>query len=101
LRGCAAVEAKEIGLIDELGSLKDAVMEAAGLAGITDYRIRNYPSYKVDFEDRFSGFPFASTKEDMLIEEFGEANYKVYQTLKEFSKMTGIQARLPYVIDIK
>jgi len=97
----SAVEAKEIGLVDELGSLKDAVMEAAGLAGITDYRIRNYPSYKIDFEDRFSGFPFASTKEDMLIEEFGEANYKVYQTLKEFSKMTGIQARLPYVIDIK
>jgi protease-4 len=97
----SGVQAKEKGLVDELGSLKDAVIEAAGLAGITDYRIRNYPSYKVDFEERFSGFPFASTKEELLIEEFGEANYKLYQTIKQFSKVSGIQARLPYVLDIK
>lgn len=97
----SGVQAKEKGLVDELGSLKDAVIEAAGLAGITDYRIRNYPSYKVDFEERFSGFPFASTKEELLIEEFGAANYKLYQTVKQFSKVSGIQARLPYVLDIK
>lgn len=97
----SGVEAKEKGLVDELGGLKDAVIEAAGLAGITDYRVHNYPSYKIDFEDRFSGFPFASTKEEILIKEFGEANYKIYQTLKQFSEISGIQARLPYVIDIK
>lgn len=97
----SGVEAKEKGLVDELGSLKDAVIEAAGLAGITDYRVRNYPSYKIDFEERFSGFPFASTKEELLIEEFGQDNYKVYQTLKQFSKASGVQARLPYVINIK
>ncbi len=97
----SGVQAKEKGLVDELGSLKDAVIEAAGLAGITDYRIRNYPSYKVDFEERFSGFPFASTKEELLIEEFGAENYKLYQTVKQFSKVSGIQARLPYVLDIK
>lgn len=97
----SGIEAKEVGLVDELGSLKDAVIEAAGLAGITDYRIRNYPSYKIDFEERFSGFPFASTKEELLIEEFGEENYKLYKTLKQFSKVSGIQARLPYVIDIQ
>jgi len=97
----SGVEAKEKGLVDELGGLKEAVIEAAGLAGITDYRVHNYPSYKIDFEDRFSGFPFASTKEEILIKEFGEANYKIYQTLKQFSEISGIQARLPYVIEIK
>lgn len=97
----SGVEAKENGLVDELGGLKEAIIEAAGLAGITDYKARNYPSYKIDFEDRFDGFPFASTKEDFLIEEFGEANYKVYQTMKQFSKMSGIQARIPFVIDVK
>jgi len=97
----SGVEAKENGLVDELGGLKVAIIEAAGLAGITDYKIRNYPSYKIDFEERFSGFPFASSKEELLIKEFGEANYKIYQTLKQFSKISGIQARLPYVIDIK
>jgi len=97
----SGVEAKEKGLVDELGGLKMAIIEAAGLAGITDYKVRNYPSYKIDFEDRFSGFPFASTKEEMLIEEFGEVNYKIYQSLKQFSEISGIQARLPYVLEIK
>ena len=97
----SGVEAKEIGLVDELGGLNDAIIEAAGLAGIIDYSIRNYPSYKIDFDERFSGFPFASSKEKLLIDEFGEANYKIYQTIKEFSKITGVQARLPYIIDIK
>jgi len=97
----SGLEAKEKGLVDELGGLKEAVIEAAGLAGITDYRVHNYPSYKIDFEDRFSGFPFASTKDEILIKEFGETNYKIYQTLKQFSEISGIQARLPYVIDIK
>jgi len=97
----SGVEAKEKGLVDELGGLKEAVIEAAGLAGITDYRVHNYPSYKIDFEDRFSGFPFASTKDEILIKEFGETNYKIYQTLKQFSEISGIQARLPYVIEIK
>jgi protease-4 len=97
----SGVEAKEIGLVDELGGLKDAVIEAAGLAGITDYRIRNYPSYNIDFEDRFNNLPFVSTKKEILIEEFGEVNYKIYQTIKQFSKISGIQTRLPYIIDIK
>ncbi|WP_445725572.1 signal peptide peptidase SppA [Flavobacterium sp.] len=97
----SGAEAKEVGLVDELGSLRDAVIEAAGLAGITDYKVRNYPNYKIDFEERFDGFPFASTKEEMLIKEFGEANYKLYQNLKQFSQISGIQARLPYIVEIK
>jgi protease-4 len=96
----SGTEAKEVGLVDELGGLKEAIIEAAGLAGITEYRVRNYPSYEIDFDERFSNFPFASTKEELLIKEFGETNYKLYQTLKQFSQITGVQARLPYVITI-
>ncbi|RXP58638.1 signal peptide peptidase SppA [Lutibacter sp. HS1-25] len=96
----SGVEAKEVGLVDELGGLRTAVIEAAGLAGITDYKVRNYPSYKIDFEERFDGFPFASSKEEMMIKEFGEANYKLYQNLKQFSQITGIQARLPFLVEI-
>jgi protease-4 len=97
----SGVEALENGLVDDLGGLKEAIIEAAGLAGITDYKIRNYPNYDIDFEDRLSGFPFASSKEEMLIDEFGAANYEIYKTLKQFSQISGIQARLPYVIEIK
>jgi len=96
----SGVDALNNGLVDELGNLEDAILYAAELAEITDYKVRNYPSYKVDLQDRFSGFPFMKTKEKVLIEELGEANYKIYQTVKEFSKLEGIQARMPYIIDI-
>jgi len=96
----SGVDAKNIGLVDELGNLEDAILAAAELAEITDYKIRNYPDYKVELEDRFSGFPFMKTKEKLLIEEFGEENYKIYKTLKSISNLKGIQARMPYIIDI-
>ena len=96
----SGVDAKNIGLVDELGNIEDAIAAAAELAEITDYKIRNYPDYKVELEDRFSGFPFMKTKEKLLIEEFGEENYKIYKTLKSFSNLKGIQARMPYIIEI-
>ncbi len=97
----SGVDALNKGLVDELGNLDDAISYAAELAEITDYKVRNYPSYKVELEDRFNSFPFMKTKEKVLMEELGEANYKIYKTVKEFSKLKGIQARMPYVIDIQ
>tara|TARA_R110001583_G_scaffold86860_1_gene226701 strand:+ start:35764 stop:37518 length:1755 start_codon:yes stop_codon:yes gene_type:complete len=97
----SGVDALNNGLVDELGNLDDAILYAAELAEVTDYRIRNYPSYKVELEDRFNSFPFMKTKEKVLIDELGEANYKIYQTIKQFSKLKGIQARLPFEIDIQ
>ena len=96
----SGVDAKNIGLVDTIGNLDDAIVAAAELAEITDYKIRNYPDYKVELEDRFSGFPFMKTKEKLFIEEFGEENYKIYKTLKSFSNLKGIQARMPYIIEI-
>lgn len=97
----SGVDALNNGLVDEIGSLNDAILYAAELADVTDYKIRNYPSYKVDFGDKINSFPFMKTKEKVLIEELGEENYKIYQNIKQLSKLEGVQARLPFVIDIK
>jgi len=97
----SGVDALNNGLVDELGNLEDAILYAAELAETTDFRVRNYPSYKVELEDRFSSFPFMKTKEKVLSEELGEENFKIYKNIKQFSKLKGIQARLPFVIDIK
>jgi protease-4 len=97
----SGVDALNNGLVDELGNLEDAVKYAAELAETTDYKVRNYPNYSIDLEDRFSSFPFIKTKEKVLLEELGEDNYRVYKTLKALSKLKGIQARLPFMIAIK
>lgn len=45
-----ALTAKENGLIDEIGSLKDAINEAARLATVTEYSRQNYPTRKDFFQ---------------------------------------------------
>lgn len=98
----SGTDALENGLVDELGSLEDAINYAAELAELANYKIRNYPSYKKDFEDMLTGgFPFLKTKEKILIEELGYDNYKIYESIKLFSKQKGIQARIPFVLEIK
>ena len=92
-------EAIENGLVDELGSLEDAIVIAADLAGIEEYRVRNYPDYKKDFKDLFKG-PFASLKESVLTEELGKENFKIYKRIKQFSDLKGIQTRLPFLLEI-
>jgi protease-4 len=88
------------GLVDELGNLHTAVVEAASLAGITDYGIRNYPSYHMNLEDKFSKLPFIKSKEKILIEEFGQENYRVYKSLRNITNAKGIQTRLPFTLTI-
>ncbi len=94
-------EAKEIGLVDELGNLDDAVAYAAEMAEITEYKTTSYPRFENDFEDSFKSFPFMNMKDNMIKEELGEVNYKIYKEVEKMSKIKGIQARLPYNIDIK
>lgn len=94
-------EAVEVGLVDALGSLDDAVAYAAEQANINDYKTTNYPRYKKDFEDVFKNFPLVNSKEKLIKDELGMDNYKIYKEIKTMSKLKGIQMLLPYDIDIK
>ncbi len=93
-------EAVKNGLVDELGSLDDAIAIAAKLAEVDDYRVRNYPDYKKDIKDMFKG-PFASVKESVLKEEIGAENYGIYKKLKQISEIKGVQTRVPFLMEIK
>ncbi len=92
-------EALEKGLVDELGGLEDAISVAAELAEIDAYRIRNYPDYESDFKDLFKS-PFSNTTKNLLKKELGFENYRIYESLKQITQFKGIQARLPFVIEI-
>ena len=95
-------EALQIGLVDQLGNLNDAIAVAAEMADIESYRTTNYPRYKNEFEDIFKPFSFSmKAKENMLKEELGMENYTIYKSFKQFAELKGIQARMPFVIEIK
>ena len=95
-------EALENGLVDKLGNLNDAIVIAAELAEIESYKVRNYPNYKKDFKEAFNFSPFAKvSKEDILKEALGDENYQLYNNINQMKKLKGIQARMPFILQIK
>lgn len=94
-------EAIKIGLVDKIGSLREALAEAAKLAKIKSYSTVNYPEYEKSFEDIFANFPFAKSKTAFIKEEIGEENYRLLEEVKRIKQRKGIQAILPMELKIE
>lgn len=92
--------AKRLGLIDEFGGLEKAIEVAAYKAGIEDdYALRAYPKSDNPFEEIFSGFTMSSIKNKIVKEELGEY-YSVYNKMERLKSLTGIQALMPFDINL-
>jgi len=86
------------GLVDRLGSIDDAIAAAARKAGLEDYRLVTYPAIKNPFESLLGG----STDRISTWfskHELGE-HYRYYEQLKTALRQRGIQARLPFTLEI-
>ena len=94
-------EAIKIGLVDKIGGLKDAINEAARLSKTKDFSTQNYPEYKKDINDLFAEFPFGQSKEALIKEEIGEENYRVLEQIKKLQTKKGVQAMMPFEINIQ
>jgi protease-4 len=90
--------AQKIGLVDEIGGLKDAVKGAAELAGITNYSIRELPVIEEPYAKLLSQLG-GEIKMNILKKELGES-VKYLNIFEEIKDLSGIQARLPYFIEI-
>ena len=94
----SGTDAKRIGLVDETGGLRASVEEAAKLAGIETYSLRELPVA----EDPFTRILSQLTGEirmRILINELGEYK-KIFDEIQEIKNLSGIQARLPYFIEV-
>ncbi|WP_028892417.1 signal peptide peptidase SppA [Tenacibaculum sp. 47A_GOM-205m] len=95
-------EAIEKGLVDQLGGLEDAIKAAAELAEVENYRVRNYPHYKTDLKDALQMNPFMkASKEEILKETMGDENYQLYNNIHKMKNLKGIQARIPFIFQVK
>lgn len=91
--------ALEIGLVDELGGLEDAVIRAAEMAGIENYRTVALPELRDPFQELLkSGADNIRLR--ILKNEMGDT-WKYYDYLKRAGTMNGIYARIPYEITIR
>jgi protease-4 len=93
----SGVAAKEIGLIDDFGGLTKAVEVAAEMAKIKDYRLLLLPEQKDPFQQIIE--ELLSNTSISLEKALGQ-DYKYYRLIKEAREMKGVQARLPFEINI-
>lgn len=95
----SGTKAKEIGLVDELGTLDDAIKFVATKAKLKDFSIESYPREATKFEQLFgkSGDEDLSTK--IIKQKIGKDQFRIYEML------TNTQSKMimenPYRISFK
>jgi protease-4 len=95
----SGVNAMKIGLIDEIGGLEDAISGAAELAGLSTYTVKELPALEDPYTKLLSQLG-GEVKMNFLKQELGESA-RLYDILKEVREMEGIQARLPYFLELR
>lgn len=90
--------AKRIGLVDEIGGLEDAIKGAAKIAGIEKFALRELPLIEDPYTKLITGLS-TEMRAHAIESELGEYS-KYYSQIKELATISGIQARLPYFIEI-
>lgn len=109
----SGIAAKNIGLVDELGGLKDAINEAATMANISDYDLLKLPKEDSPFNlfvknsadytrswllNTFFTHPFiTNTFSNKQLKPMLEH----YQMMKELQLEQGVQARMPFSLQIE
>jgi protease-4 len=92
-------QAKQNGLVDVLGNLHDAVTLIAKRAHLTKYNIAVYPKQK-SFVEKLMDNLNTDVTEHVQKVQLGEF-YPYFKQLHEIIRMQGVQARLPYYLQIK
>ncbi len=90
-------EAMEKGLVDELGSMEQAIVKAAKLAGLDKYQVEVYPRELSPFEEIF--YRFADISSHVVI-QFLPDGFKNLLSGKKQEFHEKIQTRIPFDMEI-
>ena len=96
----SGADALQLGLVDQLGNLKDAIAVAAKLAGTDSYKLVYYPEKKEWFETLFNKDKEEKEISAAIRSELGDL-YPTYNALQQIIKAKGVQARMPLEITIE
>lgn len=91
--------AKELGLVDVLGGIDVAIKIAAERAGVESYELAEYPKQEKSLDKIFN------KKTEEVVEKvasnyLGE-HYKMMLGIKNMQLKNGVQARMPYAVEIR
>lgn len=96
------VDAKRLGLVDDLGGLEAAIKKAAELANLSEYKRVELPEQKDLFQQIMADLN-GTARNWVATELLGEdaALLKQYQKAKLATQQMGIQARMPFDLVIR
>ena len=77
---------KEIGIVDEMGNIDDAIAKAVELAGLTNYRLTYYPEKADPYEELMKMLDNTTDEEKLILK------------LREFCSQPRIMARMDDII---
>ena len=95
----SGAQAMQVGLVDVLGGIDTAVAIAARMAGLETYRIITLPGQK-QFLERIMEDLTTESRTKAIRSELGD-QYGVYSGIRSVVRSQGVQARLPYSLDIR
>jgi protease-4 len=99
----SGTKAKEVGLVDEIGTMNDAILEASKLAKCNaEYAIVNkQPDFFETLKNKYNfGVQLDLMLEKWMKSKLGD-NYEVYKSIEKAQQVRGIQAKMPFGLDIK
>jgi protease-4 len=93
-------KALQLGLIDRIGGVQDALDCAARMAKLTTYRLHEYPEPE-NFLDLLLNNYTQSIKMKTIKADLGEQGASWYKMLSVYQGMSGVpQARIPFEPDL-
>ena len=97
----SGVRGMDIGLVDRIGTLQDAIDCAARMAKTNDYRLKEYPEPK-SFLDQLLGGYKKSMSAKAMKDQLGEEGYKTWNTIRKLKASVGVgQAKMPFDLSIE
>lgn len=97
----SGTRAKELGLVDEIGSLQEAINFAAKKVKLKDYSTVSYPKKMTKFEEFFASADENQIATKIITKKIGKENFELFQKMTQPKFQNGVQMALPYEIKIK
>lgn len=94
----SGTNAVEIGLVDELGGLKDAIAKAAEMAEVDDFEEEEFPKLKDPFEEFMKNF-FSGAEMTFLNYYLGDEQ-KHLKKIRNVKNLKGIRTQMPAEIEV-
>lgn len=94
-------DALKIHLVDQLGSIDDAVAKAARLAKAKDYYTEAYPAKAEWIDQLLEGQLSSGSYLDEQMRQVMGDYYSSFMLLRNINQQAAIQARMPFTVNIK